>query len=279
MNAPHIFQPFVVSDSELALFQTLFKQQIGLHLSDEKKALLASRLESRLMALGLSRFHDYYRFITGPGEAAAEELQQAIDLITTNETYFFREPAHFEFLSQSIVPATRADAPFSVWSAASASGEEAYSIAMVLHDTLGDAPWRVLGSDVSQRVLRSARRGMYPLSRCEHIPQPYLKRYCLRGVDEYTGQLLVERSLRERVSFVSMNLTRLPDTLGQFDVIFLRNVIIYFDLPTKIRVLESVLRYLRPGGYLITGHSESLHGVCVPLEAVASAIYRKPVNP
>src|SRR5690606_3325963 len=159
------------------------------------------------------------------------------------------------------------------------SGEEAYSIAMVLHDTLGDAPWRVLGSDVSQRVLRSARRGMYPLSRCEHIPQPYLKRYCLRGVDEYTGQLLVERSLRERVSFVSMNLTRLPDTLGQFDVIFLRNVIIYFDLPTNIRVLDSLLRYLRASCYLISCHVESLHGFFFPLVAISSAIYINIFNP
>jgi len=279
MNAPEGAGPFSVSNEELALFQSLFKRRIGLNLTYEKKALLASRLGRRLSELRIASFRDYHDHITARGAESAAELEHATDLITTNETGFFREPAHFEFLGRCIASRADASAPFRVWSAASSTGEEAYSAAMVLHDALGDAPWTVLGSDVSRRVLRIARRGMYPLSRCRHIPHDYLKRYCLRGLDEYEGQLLVERGLRERVSFLPLNLIDLPDTLGPFDLIFLRNVIIYFDVPTKAHVLRAVLGHLRPGGHLLTGHAESLLGIPVPLEAVASAIYRKPLDP
>lgn len=279
MNAPERVGPPIVSDEELTLFQSLFRQQIGLHLTAEKKALLASRFDRRLSELGLRSLTDYYRLITSPGEAAADELQNAIDLITTNETYFFREPAHFDFLREFVATQVAAGSTCHVWSAASASGEEAYSAAMVLHDALGDTGWRVMASDVSQRMLRTARQGMYPLARGRQIPQEYLRRYCLRGTEEYEGHLLVERCLRERVTFLTLNLIDLPRGVGPFDVIFLRNVIIYFDLATKIRVLEAVLGCLRPGGYLLTGHAESLHGIPVPLEAVASAIYRKPPEP
>lgn len=268
--------PPLVSDEELKLFQGLFKQHIGLHLSREKKALLASRLAKRIAELGLDSFRDYHRLIASEHAEAQAERQRAIDLITTNETYFFREKKHFDFLRGQILPRHPRDKAFAVWSAASSSGEEAYSIAMQLDDVLGEAPWSVFGSDISQRILAKARRGLYPMVRCEQVPPEYLKRYCLRGQGEYAGQLLVSRSVRERVSFSQLNLMALPQRLGPFDVVFLRNVIIYFDLPTKIEVVKAVTRHLRPGGYLFVGHSESLHGMPLQLETVAPSIYRKP---
>lgn len=273
--APYASTAMTLDDDELILYQSLFYQRIGLHLTREKKALLISRLTRRLTDLGVSSFREYHQRITAPGPIAAAELQYAIDLITTNETRFFRNPEHFGFLRETILPQRQQAHPFRVWSAACSSGEEAYSLAMVLNDVLGTAPWQVLGSDVSQRMLHKARRALYPMERCQLIPHEYLKRHCLRGQHEYAGQLLMDHALREQVTFVQLNLTDLPETLGPFDLIFLRNVLIYFDLPTKTKVVKTVLRSLRPGGHLVLGLAESLQGLATSLENVSPAIYRK----
>ncbi|TJZ79001.1 CheR family methyltransferase [Chitiniphilus eburneus] len=267
--------PVTLTAEELKLFQALFKQHIGLHLSEGKKALVAARLAKRIAELELASFRDYHRLIAGPG--GERERQYAIDLVTTNETYFFRETKHFDFLRQRILAQWPSSQPFRVWSAASSSGEEAYSLAMLLHDQLGERDWSIFGSDISQRVLARARRGLYPMARGEKIPPDYLKRYCLRGQGEYTGQFLVSKPLRERITFSQLNLTALPQRLGPFDLVLLRNVIIYFDLQTKINVVNNVVRHLRPGGYLFVGHSESLHGMPVALETVVPSVYRKPL--
>lgn len=268
--------PALLDDETLTAFQALFKQHIGLHLTKEKRALLVSRLARRLNELGLSGFQDYHRLISGSGAQAEGELGYAIDLVTTNETRFFRDAGHFDFLRDAILSQAGRLQPLHVWTAACSSGEEAYSLAMVLDDARGNAPWHVLASDISQRTLHRARRALYPLERCREIPADYLKQYCLRGEQEYEGLLLVDRQLRERVSFVRLNLTALPEALGPFDVIFLRNVLIYFDLATKTQVVQAVLRSLRPGGHLFLGLAESLHGVDVRLKTVAPAVYRKP---
>ncbi|WP_283148033.1 CheR family methyltransferase [Silvimonas soli] len=265
--------PPPVSDEEMRLFRDLFMQQIGMHLPESKRALLSSRLSRRLHALGLPSFKAYHTLIAAPGEA--QERQRAIDLITTNETFFFREPAHFKFLSEVVLPQTPARETLRIWSAASSTGEEAYSIAMLLDNERHDAPWDILGSDISQRVLDSARRGVYPMVRGENIPLADLKRHCLRGTGEYDGYFLVGRHLRDRVQFTQLNLMALPARLVPFDVIFLRNVIIYFDAPTKAKVLASVVHFLRPGGWLLVGHSESLHGIQLPLQMVSPSVYRK----
>lgn len=266
-----------LGDDELGLFQSLFKRHIGLHLTREKKALLVSRLSRRMAELKVASFREYHRIITASGQCAAAEFQYAVDLITTNETCFFRDAGHFSFLRENILAGAGRDRPFHAWSAACSSGEEAYSIAMVLDDALGGTPWHVAGSDVSQRMLHKARRALYPMERCLRIPSEYLKRHCLRGEHEYEGQMLVDRALRARVSFVQLNLIALPEALGPFDVIFLRNVLIYFDLPTKKKVIEAVLRRLRPGGCLMLGLAESLHGVSAVVQNVAPAVYRKPM--
>jgi chemotaxis protein methyltransferase CheR len=207
-----------------------------------------------------------------------EELQTMVDLLTTNETYFFREPKHFEFLRDEILGKRGAAGNFRVWSAASSSGEEVYTLAMVLADRLGQGPWEVVGSDISTQVLDKAATSHYSLARTEGIPPAFMKKYCLKGVRSHAGTFLIAPELRKRTRFYQINLTQPVDpAIGDFEVIFLRNVMIYFDPETKARVVNNLLPRLRRGGYLFIGHSETLNGLATgPLESVRPTIYRKP---
>jgi chemotaxis protein methyltransferase CheR len=263
-----------LTDREFLQFQRFIHDAAGISLSDAKKPLVSGRLAKRLHHLQFDSYSSYFQLIAS-GQAP-EETQIAIDLLTTNETYFFRETRHFEHLGSVLKERKPAAAPFRVWSAACATGEEPYSIAMVLADMLPSQGWEVLASDISSRVLETARCGHYPMVRAAQVPPDYLRRFCLKGIDVEEGTLLVSRVLRECVEFAQINLNaaRLP-AVGKFDVIFLRNVLIYFDGETKRGVVQRVLECLRPGGYLYIGHSESLHDMGLPVRSVAPAIYRK----
>jgi chemotaxis protein methyltransferase CheR len=262
-----------ISDSEFRYFQQFIFERAGISISAAKKALVCGRLGKRLQARELPDYRAYMALLERPDEQA--EVQAAVDLLTTNETYFFREPRHFEVLrAQALAPGPRSQ-PFRVWSAASSTGEEAYTIAMVLADCLASRPFEIVGTDISTRVLEKARQGLYPLERTQGIPPAFLKRYCLRGHGEYEGTLLVERALRERVRFLHANLNQPLPRLGSFDVIFLRNVMIYFSDATKREVVGRVLDTLKPGGVLCIGHSESLHGVSDAVKQLAPSVYRK----
>ena len=263
-----------ISDQEFALFQRLIYKIAGISLSDSKKVLLVGRLQKRLRHYQLENFNQYYRLLSSdehPGE-----LQVMVDLLTTNETYFFREPKHFDFLRQHILRGWRGERPFRVWSAASSSGEEPYTIAMVLADTLASKAWEIVGSDISTQVLDKARQGHYPMTRIDGIPRPFLSKFCRKGVRSQEGTFLINAELRARVNFLQVNLTQ-PVTadVGLFDVIFLRNVMIYFDNDTKRRVVSHLLPHLRPGGHFIIGHSETLNGIVTSLNQVSPTIYRK----
>lgn len=269
----HDFGLVQMSDAEFVLYQVLVERLTGIHLAPIKKAMLSGRLAKRLRERGIPDYGSYFKLIGDGGEEL--ERQTAIDLITTNETYFFREPRHFDALREQLLPPLLGQ-PVRIWSAACASGEEAYSLAMVLADMLGEnTPWELLGSDISSRVLMSARRGLYPMERASHIPPDYLKRYCLRGTGDYMGSLLVDKRLRQRVRFLSVNLVEALPEIGRFDAIFLRNVIIYFDAETKRRVVRMVAERLKPGGWLVVGHSESLIGLPEDLEPILPTVYRK----
>ncbi len=267
-----------ISDQEFLQFQRFIFDTAGIHLSSAKKALVCGRLAKRLQQHRLASYGEYFRLLTS-GTAPAE-VQTAVDLLTTNETYFFREPKHFDLLRQVAQAARNAQQsrqqPFRVWSAASSSGEEAYSIAMVLADCMNDGPWDVVGSDISMRVLQKARTGHYPVERTTHIPPAYLRRFCLKGIDAQKGTILVERSLRSRVHFTQVNLNMALPQLGIFDVIFLRNVMIYFNGETKRQVVARVLSLLKPGGYFLIGHSESLNDITDAVRPLGPSIYRKP---
>lgn len=262
-----------LTDTELNGFSRLMFEAAGITLAPTKKALVEGRISKRLHALGLATFTDYLRHIRHD----AAERQQAIDLLTTNETYFFREPRHFAYLSETIVPSADASRPFRVWSAACSSGEEPYSIAMVLAERMGQRPWEIVASDISTRVIDQARRAIYPMERAEKIPQAYLKAFCLKGTGTQEGMFTLQPSIRDRLRFQIINLnTTLPD-LGTFDLIVLRNVMIYFDADTKRAVCRRLLDVLRPGGHLFIGHSESLNGLDLQVRAVQPAVYRKPL--
>jgi len=262
-----------LSDQEFEFLRKLLYEAAGINLTAEKKALVIGRLTRRIESLGLTSYGDYFRRISTAADPT--ERQWALDALTTNETFFFREPPHFAFLSETILPSVPPGETFRVWSAASSSGEEAYSIAMVLAERLGQRPWEIVGSDLSTKVLDKARRGQYPIERAEKIPKPYLRAYCLKGTGDQEGTFLIDPSLRKRVSFQQANLMGPLPKVGLFDVIFLRNVLIYFDLPTKRRVVDNLLPFMKPDGYFFSGHSESLTGMINGLAQVKPAIYRK----
>ena len=265
---------YELSDREFGLFQRFIFEAAGISLAASKKLLVAGRLGRRLQERNADGFADYFRLLASGTEPA--EVQTAVDLLTTNETYFFRESTHFDLLGATARASRGGAGPFRVWSAASSTGEEAYSVAMVLADALGDRPWQVVGSDISLRVLERARRGHYPDERTRQVPEAYRRRFCLRGIGHQAGTVLVERGLRSRVEFLQVNLDRaLPPRLGRFDVIFLRNVMIYFSQDTKRQVVARVLAALKPGGTFFIGHSESLNGVSEAVRATGPSIYRK----
>ncbi len=264
-----------ITEREFMQFQRFIYDAAGIFMANGKQALVSGRLAKRLAHYQLDSYSDYLRLLESRAQPA--ELQVAVDLLTTNETYFFREPKHFTLLRDLALDA-RNDGrgkTLRVWSAASSSGEEPYSIAMVLADVLGDAPWEVLGTDISTRVLERARTGHYPMERASQMPDAYLKRFCLKGQGSEAGTMLIERALRQRVQFQHLNLNQPLPKLGSFDVIFLRNVMIYFNLETKRQVVARLLAQLRPGGYFLIGHSETLNDINDTLIPVAPSIYRK----
>jgi chemotaxis protein methyltransferase CheR len=263
-----------LTEAEFAQVREFAMRKAGISLSSKKQALIVGRWNRRLAHHGLTSFAQYLALLAD-GEAG-DEVRIALDLLTTNETSFFREPKHFEFLRNQVLPAATPAARFRVWSAACSSGEEAYSIAMLLAAEFRGAQWDVLGTDLSSRVLATARTGLYDLARSTPIPTAYLRRFCLRGRGPHEGKFLIQRALRERVRFARANLNERLADFGLFDVILLRNVLIYFDSETKQRVVQHLLPALKPGGYFLIGHCDTLAGVAHPLIGCGASIYRKP---
>jgi chemotaxis protein methyltransferase CheR len=266
---------YEINEGEFKRFSSLLYDIAGIVLTDAKKMLLTGRLSKRLVALGLDNYTQYFKYVTDG--AHADELQFMVDLLTTNETYFFREPQHFDYLKQ-IAPSTlKQGQVYRVWSAAASMGAEAYTIAMILADKLGvDGSWEILGTDINNTILEQARRGHYRMAEAEKIPHEYLKKYCLKGKGAQEGTFLVDRKLRQHVRFEPLNLNvEGMKKAGDFDVIFLRNVLIYFDIPTKQRVVSNVITCLKNGGYLIVGHAETLNGITDVLQLVESTVYRR----
>jgi chemotaxis protein methyltransferase CheR len=260
-------------ESDFRRLRDFLHVRTGIDLRPEKQTQVANRLQSRLRALALSSYQEYVDLILQAGNEV--ELQSAIDLLTTNETYFFREPEHFAFLKRTIASSDHPERRWRIWSAACSSGEEPYSIAMVLADLLGPDRGVVVASDISQRVLRRAQRGHYPLARVEHLPLDYLHRFCLKGVGPEAGSFLIDKPLRKTVSFRTVNLVdRLP-ALGQFDAVFLRNALIYFNRADRRSILHRVVQTLAPGGHLFIGHAESLQGTIEGLEPVQPSVFRR----
>jgi chemotaxis protein methyltransferase CheR len=245
----------------------------GIHLAPGKQHLVASRLWSRLRALQLRSFEDYVRLVT-TGEQGPER-DWAIDALTTHETSFFREAQHFPSLVEH---ARRHRGPrrFRVWSAACSTGEEAFSVAMLLAGQLAPGTFEVIGTDVSLPSVEAARRALYPLERASTIPPELLRRYCRKGTGAYEGSFIIEPTLRQHVSFLALNLCEPPPpSLGQFDVALLRNVLIYLEPAEKQTMVRHVVDHLVVGGLLLNGHAESVTGLNPELEPVVQTVHRK----
>ncbi|OYU89462.1 MAG: SAM-dependent methyltransferase, partial [Burkholderiales bacterium PBB5] len=205
-----------LSPQSFAAVTDFFHQSSGIRLSADKLALVQGRLQRLAAERGDRDLDSYVRQVLS-GSDPAEQVR-LVDRLTTNETYFFREPQHFAFLA-GLLAKRSASQPFRVWSAASSSGEEAYSIAMVLHDRLGDAAWEVVGTDLSTAMVDAARQALYPVSRGQNMPEYYRKQYCLKGEGAYEGQMLIHRKLRERVRFETANLLEPLPALGELGYI------------------------------------------------------------
>jgi chemotaxis protein methyltransferase CheR len=262
---------------EFEQFRRLAYEKFGLDLRAGKEALVAARLTKRIRELNLRSFQQYYRHVLE--DQTGGELVTLIDALTTNHTSFFREPAHFEFLRQTVLPGLRRRDRIAIWSAACSTGEEPYSIAFQVLDELGEAALgrtHILATDICTRVLAAARRGAYPAERFESIPAHRLRRYVLRGEQRWKEWYLVRPEVRAVIEFRRLNLMDSFSHLGPFAVIFCRNVMIYFDRPTQQDLVNRLAGCLEPGGYLLVGHAESLAAVEHPLRYVRPAIYRKP---
>lgn len=278
----------VLTPSEFALFRELIYQRVGIALTGAKMQLVQSRLRKRLRHYEMESFRAYYDLLVAQGENGPE-MGSFINCITTNKTDFFREPHHFEFVTKTIVPEWVArvrqgeSAPrLRVWHAGCSTGEEPYTLAMTLAEALkGKGNWdvRQLASDVDTDVLAHAERGIYENDRTRPVPQKLLEKYFLRGTGDYQDCVRVCQSLRDRITFRQINLLAdnwpiRPDV--QFDIIFCRNVVIYFDKPTQRKLFARFQQKLRPGGYLFMGHSESLLGISDAFDSLGNTIHRLP---
>jgi chemotaxis protein methyltransferase CheR len=261
----------VLSESEYALIQKIIFDEAGITLDESKTSLVQNRLFKRMSFYNFTKFNDYIRIV----QFNRDERIEMINQITTNETYFFREMAHFDFLS-SLSKQHRSPQPFRVWSAAASVGAEAYSIAMLLDHTLGNQNYAILGTDINTQVVQKARLGLYPDSWVDKIPAQYRTKYCLKGKGPYERQFLITPRIIEHVTFQEGNLLREQKELGMFDVIFLRNVLIYFNEATREIVVRNVLKNLKPGGYLIISLTESIKNLPISeLTQLDASIYQK----
>ncbi len=273
-----------ITDREFALFQALIQREAGIHLLPTKKELLMGRLARRLRELGLTAYGAYYNYVLEQGDG---ELVRLLDAVSTNETAFFREAQQFEFLEQRVFPQWMARPAgarrIRAWSAGCATGEEPYSLAMILWDHFPPAAgWEIeiRASDLSSRALERALAAVWSVEKAREIPPRYLKRFMLRGTGRQEGWMKAGPEIRSIVRFERLNLHQdtYPD-LGLFDLIFCRNVLMYFSSEAKGRVAARLLDHLAPAGYLFLGHAESLSCVTDRAKSILPTVYMRAGEP
>ena len=271
-----------ITNREFTLFQRFIHNRTGIHLPEAKKALVVARLNRRLRTLELPNFTAYFERV----EHDREEQTVMLDSICTNETRFFREPRQFEFLENDILPRWRRRGEAGLgpkriraWSAACSTGEEPYSLAMLLRSHFpAEEGWTVeiLASDISTKVLALAREGVWPVDRASDIPADYRRAYMLRGVRAEEGKMRAQPNIRSLIEFRHVNLNEDTYDVGApFDLIFCRNVLIYFNRETKAAVIDRLTRHLSPAGLLFLGHSETLHSAAHALRHVGPTAYAR----
>jgi chemotaxis protein methyltransferase CheR len=276
-------QPPTLSDREFAELSRVIATELGIKMPDTKRAMIASRLARRVRELALSNYTDYVEYLRHQDHTKAE-YERFIDLVTTHKTHFFREPQHFEILTSQVLPDLLrhhpSDAPLCVWSAACSTGEEVYSLAMTLEETLRrlrQAPeYAIWGTDVSSQVLRRAELAVYPIDAAEQIPEELRSRYLLRSRSTEDPRIRIVPELRKRARFSALNFTAPTwGNLSKMDVIFCRNVLIYFERVAQEQIVGRLCDRLNEGGYLFLGHTEGLLGTTQALESLGNCVYRK----
>ena len=271
--------PCRLTDGDMRKISTLVYEKSGIALRDSKRALVIARLQKRLRHGGFRSFAEYFNYLER--DRSGGELTAVLDAITTNHTSFFREIDHFHLLAHRIVPALLAGSggrPITGWSAACASGEEAYSIAITLLDHVPVAQYgrlRLVASDLSTSALGIARRGVYPMDRVVQLPRVTLQRHFERGLGEQDGLARLKTHVRRLVEFRRLNLIEIQSLAGTFDFIFCRNAMIYFDQESRQRVVSMLERHIAPDGYLFVSHSEGLSDISHRLRWCAPGVYRR----
>lgn len=271
-----------LTDKEFEKLSIFIDKQVGIKMPIVKKIMLQSRLQRRLRALNLSDFKTYLEYLFSE-EGQKHELIHMLDVVSTNKTDFFREPVHFDFLSQIVLPAYIEEFPsnrtMKLWSAGCSSGEEPYTIAITLNEFQKQFPgfkYHIHGTDISSRILQQAVNAVYKEERIINIPIELKRKYFLRSKDRQSPTVRVVSDLRKMVSYSRLNFMdntyELPDF---YDLIFCRNVLIYFNRETQEKVIQRLCTKLRSGGYLFIGHSESIMGLDVPLKQIKPTIFQR----
>lgn len=271
-----------LSGKDFSRLSSFIYEHCGIKMPPAKKTMLEARLQKRLRALSLPSFTDYCEYLFSE-EGLRNELVLMVDLVTTNKTDFFREPDHFSYLVNTVLPEwnkkTGGRRPLNVWSAGCSTGEEPYTLAMVLSEVAAvqdGFSYQIRATDISTRVLEKAKRAVYEEDRIEPVPMQLRRKYLLRSKDRMNPLVRVVPELRAMVRFSRLNF--MDSDFGfrdQLDIIFCRNVIIYFDRKTQERLLNKFHGHLRTGGWIFMGHSETLNGLDVPLVQVHPTVYRK----
>lgn len=269
-----------LSEKDFARLSKFIFQQYGIKMPEAKHIMLQSRLQKRLRALQIPSFTEYVDFVFSPqGES---EIISMMDVVSTNKTDFFRENQHFECLRDVVLPEiyeTKHQNFVKVWSAGCSSGEEPYTLAMVLSEFARNArgfDFSILGSDLSTIVLEKAVTAIYPEDRVEVIPLELKKRYLLKSKDRTKPTVRIVPELRAKTSFMRLNfMNEVYDAPQNFDIVFCRNVLIYFDRATQEKVINKLCRHLKPGGYFFLGHSESVTGIDVPLKQIRPTVFKR----
>ncbi|MCQ2610767.1 MAG: protein-glutamate O-methyltransferase CheR [Treponema sp.] len=273
----------ILSKAQFYRIASYMEQVTGIKLPESKLTMVQSRLNNRLKVLRLKNFEEYTDFVFSGSAKAEEEVINMIDLLTTNLTHFFRESQHFDFMTQQVLPQLVKEGVQrpEIWSAGCSSGEEPYTLSIVMKEFIEKNPgsffdYSILATDISTRILDKAIKAVYPMDTVEKLPLSIKKKYFLKGKDSLAGQVRVKSDVRSHIHFDRLNFMNPSFSVGsKKNIIFCRNVLIYFDKPTQAAVIRKLVDCLLPDGYLFLGHSETIFGMDLPLKTVSSTVFRK----
>ncbi len=275
-----------LSDKDFNRLASFIQEQVGIQMPPAKKSLLTARLQKRLRLLKMTSFSDYVDWVLNPAHSG-EELINFLDLVTTNKTDFFREPAHFDFMTSTALPTllqkhgAGRSRPLQIWSAPCATGEEPYTMGMVVMEyakshAISNFKVNILGTDLSTKALKKGKNAVYDMNRVDVVPMALKREYMLKSKDKEHPKVRMGPKLRSLVTFQHLNFMDKDYNISvTYDIIFCRNCLIYFDRPTSEAIVNKLCRNLLPGGYFFIGHSETLNNLNVPLVQVAPTIYQK----